>query len=225
MLSKSLEDYLEIILILKFQSENIRVKDIVTAMNVKNSSVISALSKLEEQDMIQHEKYGSIKLTKTGFESASSIYSRHRLLSDFLNKILGSQINEAVLTACELEHILKGKNFDNLKRIMLFFEKYPKIFDKFKNFSIGAKKIKIDQQKISSNDISLYSARKDGEYIFWKIIDKNLKIVFPHKIKKGQKLHITNIGPEKSIFEIYSMGNYCYFTRDQSISIILKELK
>ncbi len=49
MLTKSLEDYLEAIKILKEEKKIGRVKDIGKMLNVKNSSVVGALKILKEK--------------------------------------------------------------------------------------------------------------------------------------------------------------------------------
>ncbi|MCD6219862.1 metal-dependent transcriptional regulator, partial [Candidatus Calescamantes bacterium] len=54
-ISPSLEDYLEGIFILKQKKKIVRVKDLARYLKVKAPSVIDALKKLKEKNLIVHE--------------------------------------------------------------------------------------------------------------------------------------------------------------------------
>ena len=66
MISKSLEEYLKTMYILKNQTGNIRVTDIAEKMNCTKASVNKAVRNLKENGLINYETYGTIELTSEG---------------------------------------------------------------------------------------------------------------------------------------------------------------
>ncbi len=65
-LSSSQEDYLKQIYVLAQRSEEVRVTDIAKLLEISKPSVNRAMNTLKEQGYIEHEHYGTIKLTKEG---------------------------------------------------------------------------------------------------------------------------------------------------------------
>lgn len=72
MISKSLEEYLKNIYILKKQNENVRVTDIANKMNCTKPSVNKAIKNLKENEMVNYQSYGTIELTEKGEELAKT---------------------------------------------------------------------------------------------------------------------------------------------------------
>ena len=64
MVTKSLEEYLKTIYILKKQNQNVRVTDIATKMNCSKPSVNKAIKNLKEEKMVNFETYGTVELTE-----------------------------------------------------------------------------------------------------------------------------------------------------------------
>ena len=73
MVSKSLEEYLKTMYILKKQNGDIRVTDIANKMNCSKASVNKAIHNLKENKLINYETYGTIELTKEGEQLAKKI--------------------------------------------------------------------------------------------------------------------------------------------------------
>lgn len=63
MISKSLEEYLKTIYVLKKQSGEVRVTDIAIKMNCTKPSVNKAIHNLKDNGYINYEAYGEIMLT------------------------------------------------------------------------------------------------------------------------------------------------------------------
>ena len=76
-LSQCLEDYLEAIYIINLNKKVVRVKEVAEFLNVKNPSVVDAISKLAEKGFVTHEKYGYLNLTEKGVKSAKGVYKKH----------------------------------------------------------------------------------------------------------------------------------------------------
>lgn len=63
MISKSLEEYIKTMYILKKQNGNIRVTDIANKMNCTKPSVNKAIHNLKDNNLINYESYGTIEFT------------------------------------------------------------------------------------------------------------------------------------------------------------------
>mgnify|MGYP003605942868 FL=1 len=81
--------------------------------------------KLKEKKLVDYEKYGKIKLTKSGNEHAIDIIRKHRLWETFLYEKLEFRWDEVHEIAEELEHINSKKLIDRLDRFLNFPEYDP----------------------------------------------------------------------------------------------------
>ncbi len=114
-LQESGEMYLETIYILTEESPNVRSIDICEHMGFSKPSVSRAVGLLKNGGYISVDKDGYISLTDIGREVAEKMYSRHRVLSDFLIS-LGVDKDVAANDACKIEHHISDESFEALKR-------------------------------------------------------------------------------------------------------------
>ena len=98
------EDYLEAILRLQKENGVARSVDVARKLKVSKPSVSRAMSILEENGYVTVGNIGALELTAKGKERAESVYSRHVLLTDFLQKIAGIGAEQAEENACRIEH-------------------------------------------------------------------------------------------------------------------------
>ncbi|MFC1726084.1 metal-dependent transcriptional regulator [candidate division KSB1 bacterium] len=124
-LTPSLEDYLESIWIIGLDKKVVRVKDIEKFLDVKTSSVIGALKTLAKKKLIIHERYGYIDLTETGIEKSKEIYKKHKIIAEFLEKILSVDKKTALSDACKIEHHIDQQTLRKLNKFMLFVDSHP----------------------------------------------------------------------------------------------------
>jgi len=110
---ESAEDYLEAILILKERNGAVRSIDIVHEKNFSKPSVSVAMKKLRENGYVEMGGDGFITLLPPGEEIAQRIYTRHRLLSRFLEG-LGVSPENAAADACKMEHDLSAETFEKI---------------------------------------------------------------------------------------------------------------
>ena len=68
MISKSLEEYIKTMYVLKQKNGNIRVTDIAQNMNCSKASVNKAINNLKEKELVNYETYGKIELNAEGEE-------------------------------------------------------------------------------------------------------------------------------------------------------------
>lgn len=114
-LHESGEDYLEAILVLQEQKGIVHSIDVAQHLGYSKPSVSRAMSILRASGHIVMEKDGQLKLTEEGMRVASSIYERHRLLTDWLVR-LGVPPKTAAEDACRIEHDISEETFRCLKR-------------------------------------------------------------------------------------------------------------
>jgi DtxR family Mn-dependent transcriptional regulator len=128
-LSESCEDYLlDIFMITKYK-KIVRIKDVSKNRNVKMPAVTSAMKKLEKAGLISHEKYGYIELTAKGEEIAQNFYDRHKILYDFLVKVLNMDSKTAEIDAHKIEHDLGEESIKKISDFLQFAELMEKKFN------------------------------------------------------------------------------------------------
>ncbi|CDE59551.1 iron (Metal) dependent repressor DtxR family [Fusobacterium sp. CAG:439] len=116
-LSVSLEDYIEEIYNQVLKNGQAKVTAIAGTLNVKKASVTGALNILSEKKLINYAPYSPITLTPEGEKIAKDILTKHENLSEFFMEVLGIEREEAVETACKMEHIVSDKLFDNMVKL------------------------------------------------------------------------------------------------------------
>ena len=124
-LSRSDEDYLEAILVIGLEQGLVRIKDLAQRLQVKAPSVATAVRKLAEEGLVEHESYGHVELTSRGFELAQDVNNRHRLLFRFLHDFLGLSDDTSETDACEIEHGLSPETINRIIQFLQFMEACP----------------------------------------------------------------------------------------------------
>ena len=121
----SMEDYLEAIANLGEERKVVRVKQLSEMLGVKMPSVTSALKKLSEQELVEHERYGHIKLTPKGDKVARDVIRRHKALTRFFAQALGIDHETAEEDACKIEHVISPLSMERLAKFVEFIEACP----------------------------------------------------------------------------------------------------
>ena len=86
-LSQSLEDYLEMVHMLRLANGIARVKDIAAALSVKMPSVAKAILELKKLGLVTQEPYSGVELTEEGRKAAADVLNRHILSAETLSTI------------------------------------------------------------------------------------------------------------------------------------------
>lgn len=121
-MTQSLEDYLEMVGFLSDDGE-VRVTDIASRLGVSKPSVLTAVKTLEDQGLLEHERYRSVTLTERGKEVAAEIRGRHDFLTSFLHDVLGVSLDIAEQDACKMEHVLSEETLKKMKALTLSQQK------------------------------------------------------------------------------------------------------
>ena len=102
--SSEAEEYLEVIYKLEERNGFAKTLEIAKQLGLSPGSVTNTIENLEKRNLIVHELYKGVKLTRRGRKIALAVIRKHRLSERLLTDILGmdwSQVHEA---ACRLEH-------------------------------------------------------------------------------------------------------------------------
>lgn len=114
MISKSLEDYLKNIYIIKKQNGNVRVTDIAEKMNCTKPSVNKAINNLKAEGFLNYEAYGSIELTQNGIELAKKILETYDIVYIFLKDVLNLDEIEAKNQAEQIKSVISDNTINRL---------------------------------------------------------------------------------------------------------------
>lgn len=114
MITKSLEDYLEFIHNKLSQDKEIKAIDIAKKFNISRPSVSEALIRLADMDLIIYEGRNGIKITKKGIIQANKTIKKHKILSEFFEKILEINPTTADENACKIEHVIDDELIEKM---------------------------------------------------------------------------------------------------------------
>ncbi|RLF09554.1 MAG: hypothetical protein DRJ69_04455 [Thermoprotei archaeon] len=105
-LTRGLEEYLKAIHRIQRAKGEVRVKDLSEAMKVRAASASEAVRRLARLGLVEHESYGSVKLTVEGLRRARELEERFSSLKLFLERVLGVEPAKAEEESCALEHFI-----------------------------------------------------------------------------------------------------------------------
>lgn len=116
MISKSSEEYIKTMYILKKQNDKIRVTDIAEKMNCTKPSVNKALNNLKEKKLINYETYGTIELTLEGENLAKKILEAYDIVYLFLKDVLNLEEQEAKEEAEKIKSAITDDTINKLAK-------------------------------------------------------------------------------------------------------------
>ncbi len=134
-ITSTIEDYLEGILILSEKDGHARVTEIASLLGISKASVTEMISKLKSNELVDYEKYGTITLTEKGRKIARKVKGRHDMLKSFL-LLIGVNEENASNDCCVMEHNLSRETIDQLKTFIDLLEEENQIdiFERFKKY-------------------------------------------------------------------------------------------
>lgn len=116
MISKSLEEYLKTMYVLKKQNGYLRVTDIAEKMGCSKPSVNKSINILKENKLVNYETYGEIELTKEGEDLAKKILETYDIAYLFLKEILGLSMEEAKQEAEQIKTVISDNTINKLAK-------------------------------------------------------------------------------------------------------------
>lgn len=116
MISKSSEEYLKTMYILKQQNGNVRVTDIAQKMNCTKPSVNKAIYNLKDEGFLNYESYGTIELTAEGENLAKKILEAYDIVYVFLKDVLNLEEEDAKKEAERIKLAITDKTINKLAK-------------------------------------------------------------------------------------------------------------
>lgn len=116
MISKSLEEYLKTMYVLKKQNGKIRVTDIAEKMNCTKPSVNKAICNLKDNGLLNYESYGPIELTKEGEDLAKKILEAYDIVYLFLKDVLNLEEKQATKEAEKIKSVINDETINKLAK-------------------------------------------------------------------------------------------------------------
>ena len=113
------EDYLRALYEIVERKGYARIRDISKKLGVKPSTTIEMMKKLQENGLVNYEKYGGVTLTPSGKRIAEAVKKRHDTFKKFLEIILVPE-ETALRDAHLLEHELDPKTILQFTRFVEF---------------------------------------------------------------------------------------------------------
>ena len=116
MISKSSEEYLKTMYILKQQNGNVRVTDIAQKMNCTKPSVNKAIYNLKDEGLLNYESYGTIELTDSWENLAKKILEAYDIVYVFLKDVLNLEEDDAKKEAERIKLAITDKTINKLAK-------------------------------------------------------------------------------------------------------------
>lgn len=110
------QEYIEVIHDLECENKVARVKDIAERRGVTRSSVSLVLNQLKTKELIDHEQYGHVTLSKKGVKLAKALQRKHGIIQDFFTKVLKVSEDTANMDACKIEHDISAESLNAMKK-------------------------------------------------------------------------------------------------------------
>ncbi len=116
MITKSLEEYIKTMYLLKQKKHIVRVTDIAEKMNCTKASVNKALKILKQENLVNYETYGKIEITEEGEKLARKVLEAYDIIYLFLTEILKLDIEIAEIESKNIKMSLKDETLNQLAK-------------------------------------------------------------------------------------------------------------
>ncbi|WP_310605206.1 metal-dependent transcriptional regulator [Anaerosporobacter sp.] len=117
-LTASQEDYLKQIYLLEQEQGEVRVTDVAKYLGLSKPSVNRAINMLKEGEYIEHEHYGTVKLTPKGEKTANNILESYKVVRKFFIEVLEVDEKTAEAEADLIEHNISKSTRKKWKKFL-----------------------------------------------------------------------------------------------------------
>jgi DtxR family transcriptional regulator, Mn-dependent transcriptional regulator len=236
-LTESLEDYLEIMYRLLQAQKVVRVRDIAREKNVKTSSVISALRRLDKEGLVEYKAREYVDLTEEGRSLAFRVYQRHNFLKRFLVDFLQVDDETAEKDACSMEHAISVTTLERIAAMSEFLSYCPEVesdvIDKFHDrwlHHLSAHHCQCDTHENGTctlrdqdENVCRLAKLKQGEggVVARIIADENMREpLIQRGVLPGASVHITGKAKDGTL-TVRLAGEQMSFDKRQAASILV----
>jgi len=124
-ITPTIEDYLEAILRIQDERGVVRIKEISQALGVTYPSTSGIIKKMESMGLVEHERYGYVRLTDNGRQVGALIARREEVLFRFFREILKLDEEVSRADACRVEHAISQQTAERLVKFIQFVIECP----------------------------------------------------------------------------------------------------
>jgi DtxR family Mn-dependent transcriptional regulator len=117
-LSRSVEDYLKVIYQLSERGDPVTTTALADALRLAPPSISGMVKRLAESNLVEHEPYRGVTLTRTGRRAALRMLRRHRIIETYLVSHLGYSWDNVHDEAEQLEHAVSDDLVDRMSRAL-----------------------------------------------------------------------------------------------------------
>ena len=117
-LSDAIQDYLKEIYKLGADGDRVTVTALARALRVSPASASGMVKKLAALELLDHEPYRGVHLTRAGERVALEVIRHHRLLELYLAETLGLAVDDVHDEADRLEHALSEELEERIDRAL-----------------------------------------------------------------------------------------------------------
>ncbi len=118
--NEAIEDYLKTIYEIQREKGKVATTSLANNLGIAPASASGMIKKLSEMNLVTHEKYQGVKLTKSGEKIALEVIRHHRLIELFLSEALGVPWDKVHQEAERWEHVLSEEMEDRIDQLLGF---------------------------------------------------------------------------------------------------------
>lgn len=148
MISKSLEEYLKTMYVLKKQTGRVRMTDIAEKMNCTKASVNKAVHNLKSNGLLTYETYGTIELTESGEDLAKKILEAYDIVFLFLKDVLNLKEEQAKIEAENIKSVIQDETINQLAK---YIHKVLDLADLDCNYDVTKEKCRCCARRTNKN--------------------------------------------------------------------------
>lgn len=120
MKNEAIEDYLKTIYEIQREKGKVATTELARYLAIAPASATGMIKKLSEMNLVTHQKYQGVKLTKAGEKIALEVIRHHRLIESFLAEALGVPWDKVHQEAERWEHVLSEEMEDRIDELLGF---------------------------------------------------------------------------------------------------------
>lgn len=117
-ITASIEDYLKTVYLLQKQQGCARLADIADRMQVSRPSANHAVAQLADKGLAEHEKFGPIRLTAKGKQTAEHLLTKFEIIKQFYMHVLHLSEDLASAEACAIEHTIYTATLEKMAAML-----------------------------------------------------------------------------------------------------------
>ena len=122
MATSTVEDYLKCVLVHEQDGDGdlVSMGQIGASLKVAPGTVTAMMKTLSESELVTYEPYSGVRLTGSGRKLAAHVLRRHRLIEQFLVKVLEFDWSEVHDEAERLEHAVSDRLIERIDEMLGF---------------------------------------------------------------------------------------------------------